>query len=282
MTRVQTGTLCEYCRMASWIPLEAHRRQQQCCRHQHCPTRGHHGPQLPQWLQLLEALGKRLEDTWHQQCRRRPAADDSNDGQSGSDLEDGSDPDLGWSLDFLVERLLVLGRIYAGDTPRSLLPADRRGAITGLLRQLELLQPLLPALDDCRDDAPGDSGTAAAVAGTDAAVFAEAAAAAATTVRGALAASRRDGSPLQKRGWFELLLQECRQLFSTVSTAGGGPMGRAGDVDVVLVDEAAQLVEAETAIVLNRWVRGSQVGIGQVSGAEGRERREVCFDCGVE
>jgi hypothetical protein len=51
----------------------------------------------------------------------------------------------------------------------------------------------------------------------------------------------------------EAVLQEATLVLCTVSMAGGGAMRRSGKFSTCVVDEAAQLVEAHTAIVLNRW-----------------------------
>jgi hypothetical protein len=50
----------------------------------------------------------------------------------------------------------------------------------------------------------------------------------------------------------QLCLQSCRHLFCTVAAVGSGVMTGAGSFDVAVIDEAAQLVEAETAILLAR------------------------------
>ena len=47
----------------------------------------------------------------------------------------------------------------------------------------------------------------------------------------------------------QLCLEGCRQLFCTVATSGAGLVRRAGLFDVALVDEAAQLLEAESIIL---------------------------------
>ncbi len=48
-----------------------------------------------------------------------------------------------------------------------------------------------------------------------------------------------------------MCLEGCRQLFCTVSMSGASVVRHAGLFDVALVDEAAQLVEAESLILLH-------------------------------
>jgi hypothetical protein len=49
----------------------------------------------------------------------------------------------------------------------------------------------------------------------------------------------------------QMCLEGCRQLFCTVSMSGASVVRHAGLFDVALVDEAAQLVEAESLILLH-------------------------------
>ena len=49
------------------------------------------------------------------------------------------------------------------------------------------------------------------------------------------------------------ILQSAKLVLSTVSMAGSSSMAEAGAFDLCVIDEAAQLVEAESCIVLARW-----------------------------
>jgi superfamily I DNA and/or RNA helicase len=51
----------------------------------------------------------------------------------------------------------------------------------------------------------------------------------------------------------EDILQGARVVLSTVSMAGSSSMAEAGGFDLCVIDEAAQLVEAESCIVVARW-----------------------------
>ena len=60
------------------------------------------------------------------------------------------------------------------------------------------------------------------------------------------------GSRLDCKKLQDMVLQGASLVLCTVSMAGGGAMAGAGEFDVCVVDEAAQLVEAHSAIILNR------------------------------
>jgi hypothetical protein len=234
--------------------------------------------------ELRRVLSAQQLADFRQQCRQQEASPSSSSSSSGIDGS-GSDCSSGEGFaSFLASRLRQLHKqlqrqlqVVVQDLPSQISQKiqhpmqqavgfleqilshttssrHNNNSSSTVLRMYEALEAICGP--SAAFDASPDAVTQAALAGSSTHTWVTTAVQLLQAVRAAQAAQAAAPAALQQRpnarALRQFCLSSCRHLFCTVSTVGSGVMADAGVFPVVVADEAAQLVEAEAAILLAR------------------------------